>query len=53
MLAIAGFIAFVIAAILQLVGSHANIEIWLIIIGGALVCAHCVAYGRAWYTSRQ
>lgn len=52
MLAIASLIGFVIAGILQLIGTHANIEIWLIIISGALVAAHCCAYGRTWYTRR-
>jgi hypothetical protein len=51
-LALAGLIGFIIAGILQLVGGNANVEIWLIIISGALVAAHCCALGRAWYTNR-
>jgi hypothetical protein len=44
MLAILGFVAFVIAAILHLVKHDAGAVLWLIIIGGALVCAE-VAWG--------
>jgi len=40
MLAILGFVAFVIAAILELVRTHVDWVIWLIIIGGILICAH-------------
>jgi hypothetical protein len=46
MLAILGFIAFAIAAILELVKTHVDAVIWLIILGGLLVCAD-VAWG--WY----
>ena len=49
MLAVAGFVAFVIAAILQLVKSHVDLVIWLVIVGGLLVCAE-VAWG--WYGRR-
>lgn len=48
-MAIAGFIAFVIAGILNLIKSHPDLALWLIIIGGALVCAE-VAWG--WYGRR-
>jgi hypothetical protein len=49
MMAILGFIAFTVAAILELVKTHLDAVIWLIIIGGALVCAD-VAWG--WYGRR-
>jgi hypothetical protein len=42
MLAIAGLIAFIIAAILELVKTHISWVVWLIIIGGILICAHAV-----------
>lgn len=44
MLAILGFVAFVIAAVLHLVKHDPGAVTWLIIIGGALVCAE-VAWG--------
>jgi len=44
MLAILGFVLYVIAAILQLTGKYPAAIIWLIIIGGALVAAE-VAWG--------
>jgi hypothetical protein len=50
MLAILGFIAFAIAAILELVKVHQNAIIWLVIIGGLLVSA-AVAWG--WYGTRR
>jgi hypothetical protein len=50
MMAIAGFVAFVVAAVLELVKAHVNAVIWLVIIGGALVCAE-VAWG--WYGVRR
>lgn len=37
MIGIAGIIAFVIAAVLELVKSHVDAVIWLIILGGILV----------------
>ena len=37
-LALIGFVLFVIAAVLQLIGGHAVTEMWCIIIGGALAC---------------
>ena len=40
MLAVLAFIVFVIAAILKLVGKHADWLIWLLIVGGALISAH-------------
>jgi hypothetical protein len=46
MLALLAFILFLIAAILRLVGTHASMVIWLIIIGGACVSA-AVAWGWA------
>jgi hypothetical protein len=49
-LAVLGFVAFAIAGILELVKSSPNPKtvIWLIIIGGLLVCAGCAFdwYGR-------
>jgi len=37
LIAVAGLILYVIAAILELIGKHLNYVIWLVIIGGALV----------------
>jgi hypothetical protein len=37
LLAIVGFVLYVVAGILELVNKHLNWVIWLIIIGGALV----------------
>jgi hypothetical protein len=48
-LAVAAFLAFVIAAILHLIGQKSGVVEWCIIIGGLLVAAHCCAYGRPWY----
>lgn len=42
MLAVAGLIAFAIAAILELVKTHIDWVIWLVIIGGILICAHAI-----------
>jgi hypothetical protein len=50
MLAILGFIAFAIAGILELVKTHQNAVIWLVIVGGLLVCAE-VLWG--WYGRRR
>jgi uncharacterized membrane protein len=50
MLAILGFTAFVIAAILELVKVHQNAVIWLVIIGGLLVSS---AVAWAWYGTRR
>jgi hypothetical protein len=49
MLAIAGLVAFIIAAILELTKDHLNWVIWLIIIGGILACAHMI---WGWYGAR-
>jgi hypothetical protein len=48
-LAILGFIAVVIAAILKLTGQHGNFVIWLIILAVACACAE-LAWG--WYGGR-
>jgi hypothetical protein len=48
MLAVLGFVLFVIAAILKLVDKYPNSILWLVIVGGALVCAE-VAWG--WHRS--
>jgi hypothetical protein len=50
MLAILAFISFAIAGILELVKTHVDAVIWLIIIGGLLICAE-VAWG--WYGRRR
>jgi len=44
LLAIVGFVLYVVAGILELVNKHLNWVIWLIIIGGALVAID-VAWG--------
>lgn len=46
MLAVLAFVLFVVAAVLELVKSHTDMIIWLVIIGGA-VLAFEVAWG--WY----
>lgn len=46
MLAIFGFVAFVIAGILLLVGGHYTVMMWMIIAGGLLTSANC-AWGWA------
>jgi hypothetical protein len=43
-LAVLGFILFAIGIILNLVGKHTDWIIWLVLVGGALVCAE-VAWG--------
>jgi hypothetical protein len=53
MLAILAFLAFVIAAILKLVGKDAGAIQWLIIIGGLLVSAAVAwGWGRPWWNGR-
>lgn len=47
MLASAGLVLFIVAAILRLVDKHPDWILWLIIIGGILVCAEV-----AWDWSR-
>jgi hypothetical protein len=49
MLAILGLVAFIIAAILQLVKVHLNDVVWLLIIGGILICSHAI---WGWYGAR-
>ena len=48
MLAILGLVAFIIAGILELVKTHISAVIWLVIIGGILICAEAIWgwYGR-------
>jgi O-antigen/teichoic acid export membrane protein len=50
MLSAIGFVLFIVAGICELVKSHLDLVIWLVIIGGALVAAD-VAWGwrnRRW-----
>jgi hypothetical protein len=42
MLAALGFVAFVIAGILELTKTHLDAVIWFIIVGGALVAAEVI-----------
>lgn len=54
MLAVAAFVAFVVAAVLKLVGSHTDVIQWLLIIGGLLVSAAVAwGWGRPLYDSRR
>ena len=46
MLAVLAFVAFVISAVLYLIGGHSTVVIWAIIAGGLLVSA-AVAWGFA------
>jgi hypothetical protein len=50
MLAVISFVAFVIAGILELVKTHQDAVIWLVILGGALIAAEVAWgwYGRRW-----
>jgi hypothetical protein len=49
MLAILAIVAFVIAAILELVKVHLNDVVWLLILGGVLISAHAI---WGWYGVR-
>jgi hypothetical protein len=49
-LAVLALVAFVVAAILELVKTHLNAVIWLIIIGGILVSSHGI---WGWYGTRR
>jgi len=54
MLAVLGFIAFVIAAFLHFSGGHESAMIWFIIIGGLLACAELIwgVHRAGWYGRR-
>jgi len=49
MLAVGALVAFIIAAILELVKTHISWVVWLIIIGGILISAHAI---WGWYGTR-
>jgi hypothetical protein len=50
LLAVLALIAFVIAAVLELVKVHIDWVIWLVIIGGILICAHAI---WGWWGARS
>jgi hypothetical protein len=54
MLAVIAFFLFAIAGILRLVGKHADIVTWLIVVGGLLVSAEAAwGWNRAGRTYRR
>lgn len=54
MLAILGFVLYVIAIILKLVDKHPDWILWLLLVGGALVAAEVAwGWGRAGHSYRR
>lgn len=48
MIAILALVAFIIAALFKLIGSHTDVIQWLLIGGGILLSAAVIAYFRGW-----
>jgi hypothetical protein len=48
MLAILALVAFIIAALFKLIGSHTDLIQWLLIGGGILVSCAVISYLRGW-----